>query len=323
MDTKREVLLTHPVHAATVAAMEDEFRLHRLWEAHEPETLIAELAPRLAAIAGGKGCSAAFLDRFPSLRIVANFGVGYDNIDAVHCGRRGIRVTNTPGVLDDEVADTAIGILLCLAKKLVAGDRYVRDGAWLGGPMPLSASLGGKTLGLVGLGRIGGRIAELAVAHRMRVVYHARTPKDVPYRHYPDLVAMARDVDALMVIVPGGEGTRNLVDRRVMEALGPAGLLVNVARGSVVDEAALIDLLRSGALGGAGLDVFADEPNVPRALIDLGDKVVLEPHVGSATEETRTAMGRLMMDNLHAFFAGAPLLSEVRETAGARWNPGA
>jgi lactate dehydrogenase-like 2-hydroxyacid dehydrogenase len=311
-----QVLLTHPVHAATVAAMEKEFAVRRLWEAKDPEALIAELAPTLRAIAGGKGCGAAFLGRFPALGIVANFGVGYDNIDAAYCAGRGIRVTNTPGVLDDEVADTAIGILLCLARKLVEGDRFVREGRWLRGSMPLTTSLAGKTMGLVGLGRIGSRIAELAVAHRMKVVYHTRRAKDAPYRHYADLVTMAKEVDVLMVIVPGGEATRHLVDRKVMEALGSEGLLVNVSRGSVVDEKAMIELLQDGRLGGAALDVFEDEPRVPQALIDSGDKVVLQPHVGSATEETRTTMGRLMMDNLHAFFSGKPLLSEVPETAG-------
>jgi lactate dehydrogenase-like 2-hydroxyacid dehydrogenase len=315
MDKKYEVLLTHPVHAGTQATMEFEFQVYRLWEARSPDALIAELAPRLTAIAGGKGCGASFLDRFPELGIVANFGVGYDNIDAVYCAKRGIRVTNTPGVLDDEVADTAIGILLCLARKFVLGDRFVREGRWLYGPMPLTASLAGKTMGLVGLGRIGSRIAELAVAHRMKVVYHTRRPKDAPYAYYADLLRMAREVDVLMLIVPGGEGTKDLVDRRVMEALGKDGLLVNVSRGSVVDEEAMIELLQNGSLGGAGLDVFADEPRVPQALIDLSEKVVLQPHVGSATEETRTAMGRLMMDNLHAFFTGKSLLSEVPETA--------
>ena len=316
MSEKPEVLLTRAVYAGTIETLEREFTLHKLWAAPDPEKMIADLAPRLRAIAGGAGCNAELLSKFPKLGLVANFGVGYDTIDVEYCAKHGIRATNSPDVLNDEVADTAIGLLLCTARKLLVGDRFVRDGKWLKGPMPLTTTITGKTMGIVGLGRIGEAIAERAIAHKMKVVYHNRSKKDVAYTYYPKLVDMARDVDVLMVIIPGGAETSKLISREVMEALGPDGILINVARGTVVDEEAMVELLKSGKLGAAGLDVFEKEPQVPQGLIELTDNVVLQPHVGSATHYTRTAMGQLMVDNIKAFFAGKPLLTEVPETKG-------
>lgn len=316
MSDKPDVLLTRAVYAGTVKTMEEEFNLHKLWLAPDPDKMIAELAPSLRAIAGGYGCNAEFLAKFPKLEIVANFGVGYDTIDVQYCKQHGIRVTNSPDVLNDEVADTAMGLLLCTARQLVVGDRFVREGKWLKGPMPLTTNITGKTMGIVGLGRIGQAIADRAIAHKMKIVYHNRSKKDVPYTYYPDLVEMARDVDVLMVIIPGGAETSKLISREVMEALGPTGILINVARGTVVDEPALVELLKSGKLGAAGLDVFEKEPQVPQALIEMTENVVLQPHVGSATHATRTAMGQLMIDNIKAHFAGKPLLTEVPETKG-------
>jgi len=316
-EDKPEVLLVNRLYAGTIETLEREFTLHKLYAAQDPQALVDELAPRLRAIAGGKGCDADFLRQFPKLRIVANFGVGYDTVDTAYCAENGIAVTNTPDVLTDEVADTAIALTLMTAKQFAKGDRYVRAGEWArSGAMPLSRTVVGKHMGILGLGRIGQAIAERAEAHKMRVSYHGRTRKDVPYPYHDDLVTMARAVDVLMVVTPGGAETRHLVDREVLEALGPDGMLVNIARGSVVDEAALIDCLERGALGMAGLDVFEDEPRVPEALKQMTEWVVLLPHLGSATHQTRGAMGQLMVDNLKAFFAGQPLPSEVSETRG-------
>ena len=316
MSNKPDVLLTRAVYAGTVKTMEEEFNLHKLWLAPDPDKMIADLAPSLRVIAGGYGCNAEFLAKFPKLELVANFGVGYDTIDVQYCKQNGIRATNSPDVLNDEVADTAMGLLLCTARQLVVGDRFVREGKWLKGAMPLTTNITGKTMGIVGLGRIGQAIADRATAFKMNIVYHNRSKKDVPYTYYPDLVEMARDVDVLMVIIPGGAETSKLISREVMEALGPTGILINVARGTVVDEPAMVELLKSGKLGAAGLDVFEKEPQVPQALIEMTENVVLQPHVGSATHATRTAMGQLMIDNIKAHFAGKPLLTEVPETKG-------
>jgi lactate dehydrogenase-like 2-hydroxyacid dehydrogenase len=244
-------------------------------------------------------------------------GVGYDGVDVAAAKARGVKVTHTPDVLNDEVADTAIGLMLCAARQLPAADRYVRSGKWLEGPMPLARKMSGARLGIVGMGRIGKTIAGRALAFGMSIAYTARSAKaDVPYRYEPDIVALARESDFLVVITPGGAGTRKLVNAEVLAALGNKGILVNVARGSVVDEAALVAALVSGTLGGAALDVFEDEPRVPQALIDL-PHVVLAPHIGSATRETRQAMADLAMNNLRAHFAGKPVLTMVPELRGA------
>ncbi|KZD05999.1 2-hydroxyacid dehydrogenase [Oceanibaculum pacificum] len=316
MSNKPDVLLTRAVYPGTVETLEREFTLHKLWTAPDQDKMIADLAPTLRVIAGGYGCNATLLSKFPKLGLVANFGVGYDTIDVDYCAKHGIHATNSPDVLNDEVADTAMGLLLCTARKLVVGDRYVREGKWLKGAMPLTTNITGKTMGIVGLGRIGEAVASRAIAHKMNVVYHNRSKKDVPYKYYPSLVEMARDVDVLMVIIPGGAETAKLISREVLEALGPSGILINVARGTVVDEPAMVELLKSGKLGAAGLDVFEKEPEVPQGLIELTENVVLQPHVGSATHATRTAMGQLMIDNIKAFLAGQPLLTEVPETKG-------
>ena len=222
-------------------------------------------------------------------------------------------MTHTPGVLDDEVADLAFALMLALSRRLLAADRHVREGLWPQGPMPLARKMSGARLGIVGLGRIGQAIARRGEAFGMRIAYTARSAKaEQPYRYYPSAEALAAEVDFLVVITPGGAGTKHLIDARVLSALGKHGYLINVARGSVVDEPALIEALRSGIIAGAGLDVFADEPNVPAALIGL-DNVVLTPHVGSATWQTRQAMADLAFANLQAHFAGQPLLSPVPE----------
>jgi len=239
------------------------------------------------------------------------FGVGYDGVDVAAARERGIAVTHTPNVLNDEVADLAMALVLAVSRRLVEADRYVRTGAWAKGPMPLARKVSGARMGIVGLGRIGNAIARRAEAFGMSIAYTARAEKaDAPYPYFATAEALAREVDFLVVITPGGAATRKLIDAKVLAALGKKGYLVNVARGSVVDEPALVEALRAGTIAGAGLDVFENEPNVPAELLAL-DNVVLTPHVGSATWQTRQAMADLSFGNLQAHFAGKPLLSPV------------
>ena len=276
---------------------------------------IAAMAPNVRAIAasGESKVPGALIAQCPKLEIISVMGVGYDGVDVAAAKARGVMVTHTPDVLNDEVADTAIGLMLCAARQLPAADRYVRAGQWLNGPMPLARKMSGARLGLVGMGRIGKSIAQRALAFGMAIAYTARSAKaELPYRFLPSAEALAAEVDFLVVITPGGAGTKHLVNAAVLKALGKKGVLVNVARGSVVDEAALIAALQAGELGGAALDVFENEPRVPQALIDL-PQVVLAPHIGSATLETRQAMAGLALDNLRLHFAGQPVKTPVPE----------
>jgi lactate dehydrogenase-like 2-hydroxyacid dehydrogenase len=311
-----DVLMTGPMMPMIVEQLDAAFTLHRLWEAPDPDAVIAMLAPRIRAVAAapGRPCGAALLSRLPKTEIVTSFGVGYDHIDATWCGENGIAVTNTPDVLNEEVADTALGLLLMTVRQLPQSERYLRAGKWLTAPFPLSQSLQDRKAGIVGLGRIGKAIARRLEAFNMPVSYYGRTQQaDVAYPYYSDLVALARDVDVLILILPGGAATKNLVDKSVLDALGPNGILINVARGTVVDEAALIEALQSGTILSAGLDVFAEEPKVPQALIDM-DHVVLLPHVGSASHLTRRKMGQLTVDNVLSWAAGKGPLTPVPET---------
>ncbi|MFG1347907.1 2-hydroxyacid dehydrogenase [Xanthobacter autotrophicus DSM 431] len=261
---------------------------------------------------------AALMESLPNLQIVSNFGVGYDTVDAAAAGQRGVVVTNTPDVLNEEVADLTLGLLLATVRQIPQADQFVRSGAWLKGAYPLGPTLRDRTVGILGMGRIGKAIARRLEAFSVPVVYHTRRPQpDVAYRHYPSLVEMARDVDVLVVIVPGGPATRHLVNADVLAALGPNGILVNVARGTVVDEDALLAALEARTILAAGLDVFEEEPNVPPAFFGL-DNVVLLPHVGSATHYTRAAMGQLVVDNILSWFDGKGPLTPVVETPWPR-----
>ena len=293
-------------------------RLHRAFAASDKEAFIEKIAPTvraIAAVAGHGPVDSALMSRFPKLEIVSSFGVGYDHIDAKWAGQHGIVVTNTPDVLNEEVADTALGLLLCTVRHLPQAERYLRAGNWpKHGDYQLTPSLRDRTAGIVGMGRIGKAIARRLDAMKVPVVYHARRPAaDVPYKHYPNLVEMARDADLLIVITPGGAATRHLVNAEVLQALGPNGILINVARGSVVDEEALIRALKDKTILAAGLDVFANEPKVPQDLIDM-DNVVLLPHVGSASHATRRAMDELVANNIVSWFAGKGPLTPVPET---------
>src|SRR4249920_309604 len=260
-----------------------------------------------------------FLEQFPNLEQVSSFGVGYDHIDAKWAGEHGIIVTNTPEVLNEEVADTALGLLLCTVRELPQSERYLRAGKWKDGHYPLTkATLRDRTVGMVGMGRIGKAIARRLEAFGVPVVYHSRSQQpDVKYKYYAKLIDMARDVDTLMVIVPGGASTKNMINTDVLKALGPRGVLINMARGSVVDEPALIEALRNRTIYSAGLDVFANEPHVPKELIDL-DHIVLFPHLGSSTEATRAAMDQLVVDNILAWATGKAPLTPVPETPWPR-----
>ena len=276
---------------------------------------LAQVAPRLRGMAGSgdSKVTAELIAQLPALEIISIMGVGYDGVDVAAAKARGVMVSHTPDVLNDDVADLAIGLMLSAARQLPAADRFVRSGQWLQGNMPLARKMSGARLGLVGMGRIGQAIAKRALAFGMSVAYTARSAKPaLPFAFAPSAAALAAQVDFLVVITPGGEGTRKLIDAQVLRALGPKGILINVARGSVVDEQALIEALESGTIAGAGLDVFEDEPRVPERLLAL-QKVVLAPHIGSATAATRQAMADLAFNNLAEHFAGRPVLTPVPE----------
>jgi lactate dehydrogenase-like 2-hydroxyacid dehydrogenase len=293
------------------------FRVHHLASAPDPAALLADVGPRVRGLVRGGHASIdrALIERLPALEIIASFGVGYDGVDTTAAAERGVVVTNTPDVLTEEVADTSLGLLLMTVRELSAAERHLRAGHWAtSGPYPLSPSLRDRTVGIVGLGRIGMAIARRLDAMKVPVVYHSRRAvAGVPYRYYEDLRAMASDVDVLLVIVPGGAGTRHLIDRPVLEALGANGILISVGRGSTVDEAALIDALRNRTILSAGLDVFEKEPHVPAELIALPNAVLL-PHLGSASVFTRNAMGQLVVDNLRSWFEEGKPLTPVAET---------
>jgi hydroxypyruvate reductase len=312
--------VTEPVDILTAAklwppmmeALHGAFRVHDRLHQSDPAALAA-VAPRIRAIAasGESKVPRELIASLPALEIISVFGVGYDGIDVAAARERGIAVTNTPDVLNDEVADLALALVLAVSRRIPQADRFVREGKWVAGPMPLARKVSGARLGIVGLGRIGKAIATRAEAFGMQIAYTARSEKPgAGYASHPSAEALAANVDFLVVITPGGAATRKLIDAKVLRALGKDGYLINVARGSVVDEAALVEALVDGTIAGAGLDVFENEPNVPAPLLAL-DNVVLTPHVGSATWQTRRAMKDLAFGNLQAHFAGRPLLSPV------------
>ena len=318
--TKRDLLITSPMMRMIEEQLEQHFTVERLYKAANQEKLLAEFGPRVQAIGATPGLKidAALMQKLPALKIIASFGVGYDAVDAKWAGEHGIVVTNTPDVLNEEVADTTLGLLLATIRQLPQADRYLRAGKWLEKPFPFTATLQDRTVGVVGMGRIGKAIARRLEAFNAPIVYHSRNKAEgVSYKHYPDLKTMARDVDVLIVITPGGAATRHMVNKEVLEALGSNGIVINVARGSVIDEQALIEALRNKTILSAGLDVFEDEPRVPQALIDM-DHIVLLPHVGSASVHCRNKMGQLVVDNLVTWASGKPPLTPVPETP---WPP--
>ncbi|MGC4937436.1 2-hydroxyacid dehydrogenase [Kribbella sp. DT2] len=309
------VLMPGPMNRSVPDGLADDFEVIRLWEAEDPAAVLEERGKDVVAVAnGGTTIDGEFLDRLPNLQIVASFGVGYDKIDAGAAAERGVVVTNTPGVLDAEVADTAMGLLLMTARELSSAERYLRDGRWTERPYPLApATLSGRKMGILGLGRIGEAIAHRAAAFGISVAYHNRHRKDVAYDYYPTLVELAAASDILMIVIPGGAETEHLVNAEVLAALGSDGILINVARGTVVDEAALVDALKSRTILSAGLDVFEHEPEIHPGLLEV-DNAVLLPHVGSGTVPTRDAMGGLVVKNLVSWFNHGVPVTPVRES---------
>lgn len=304
-----EVLIPAPMLASVIEGLERRFVVHCLWKARgreKTDDFLRTIAPRVRGLAVSTlagPVDKAWIDRLPALEIIANFGVGYDNIDVEAAAARGIVVTNTPGVLDEEVADLALGLLLATLRRIPQADRYVRDGLWPAAAFPLSPTLRGRRVGIVGLGAIGKAVARRLEAFGVPIAYHGRSRQiGAPYEYYGTLAALAAASDVLIATVPGGQATKHLIDAEILEALGPDGVLINVARGSVVDERALVAALHAGRILSAGLDVFEEEPHVSETLRAMSN-VVLLPHIGSASQHTRAAMGQLVVDNLTSWFA--------------------
>ena len=320
---KREVLLIGPLKPVVVKGLDAICTVHKVAEAKEQNAFIAAHSHVRAIACSDTACKIPgdLMARFPNLQLVSSFGVGYDHMDVKWAAAHNVILTNTPGVLTEEVADTALGLLLCTVREFPQAERYLRAGKWLERNYPLTkATLRNRTVGMVGMGAIGQAIARRLAAFGVPVVYHTRKPRrDVSYLHCPSLIEMARAVDILMVIVPGGASTQNLINAEVLEALGPDGILINMARGSVVDEPALIKALKDKRIMAAGLDVYVKEPEVPKELIEM-ENVVLFPHLGSASVHTREKMDQLVADNILAWAAGKPPLTPVPETPWRSWN---
>jgi len=311
---KEDILLTTSFMGRHQAQLDESFNVLRLYKAEDRAKFLKDAAHvRGAATGGSFKFGRDLIDALPQLKVICSMSVGVDAIDVAHAKSRGIVVTNTPDVLTEEVADTGLMLMLSLAKQAGYGERHVRSGRWAKeGPAPLAMGLRDKTLGVLGLGRIGEAIAKRAAVIGMNVIYHNRRPKgSVPYTYYANLVDLAKACDVLMIVTPGGNDTFHLVEEKVLRALGPDGYVVNVARGSVIDEKALIRALEEKWIAGAGLDVFENEPAVPEALLKMEQNVVLYPHIGSATVETRNAMGDLTVANLRSFLAGKGPLTPV------------
>ncbi|KAG0535803.1 hypothetical protein BDA96_03G009800 [Sorghum bicolor] len=309
------VLLLHPVNAYLEQELDRRCRLYRFWESPREEFLRAHAGAVRAVVGNANyGADAALIDALPALEIVASFSVGIDRVDLAKCRERGIRVTNTPDVLTDDVADLAVGLAIAVLRRIPQADRYVRAGLWKSrGDYTLTTRFSGKRVGIIGLGRIGQAVARRVEAFDCPVSYYQRTEQASVYpnyTYYPSVVELASNSDVLVVACPLNASTRHIVSREVMEALGPKGVLINIGRGPHVDEPEMVAALADGRLGGAGLDVFEDEPNVPEALLAM-DNVVLVPHVGSGTYETRKAMADLVLGNLEAHVLSKPLLTPV------------
>ncbi len=293
-------------------ALESHFSIIRLWKEKDPEATLQKYKNEITGVVSTweTPVSERLIAALPNLEIISQCAVGIDNIDLKAAKARRIIVTNTPGVLTDDTADIALALILATARRIVEADMYVRVGKWLNGDMPLGTSVSGKTAGIIGMGRIGRAIAKRCEAFNMKIIYNGPHKKDVPYEYYKDLKVMAAASDFLVVACSGGAPTQNLVDYKVLESLGPKGIVINIARGSVINEGDLLIALSNKIVGGAGLDVHAKEPHVPEALFSM-DNVVLLPHIGSATHETRGKMSQLVVDNLLAHFSGQPLKTPV------------
>lgn len=312
--TQGDVLVWGPMHASLMQQLERDFTLHKRWEISDLDAWATThgAAVRAVVTSGVYGADNALLDRLPNVEVITSFGVGYDAVDTAYLAKRGIQLSNTPDVLNNSVAETAMALMLAVTRRISEAERFVRAGKWLTAKFPLGNDLAGKTCGIVGLGKIGKTIAKRAAAFEMNIAYFRRNEAyaDVPYTHYGDLLELAKASDYLIVIVPGGDSTKQMINASVLRALGSKSYLINVARGSVVDENALVEALAAGEIAGAALDVFEDEPNVPAALLEM-DNVVLTPHIGSGTHETRQAMADLVFANLSGYFNDGTLITGV------------
>lgn len=311
---KPDILLFEPLVSEIEDALDRAYYVHRAFDAEARVEAVSRLSDQIRGIVtgGGTGVERSLIERLPALEIIAISGIGTDAVDLALSRSRGIRITTTPDLLTEDVADMAIGLLLSTARKLCVGDRHVRSGAWLRGEsLPLARKVSGKKIGILGMGRVGRAIAQRASGFGMQIAYtDLYAMADLPYVFMSDLSGLAQWCEFLVIAAAGGVHSRSLVDASILEAIGPDGILINVARGAIVDETALIDALIHGRLGGAGLDVFVDEPRVPEQLLTL-DSLVLQPHRASATLETRAAMGHLLLANLTAHFEGQPLLTAI------------
>ncbi len=312
---KNQILLMGPLLESVMELLEASYIVHRYYDADGPEQLLNEIADKVSAVVtdGGRGVEAAVLEKLPKVRIVSVYGVGVDAVDLAYCRKAGIAVTNTPDVLSGDVADLAIGLMLAISRNMIQADSYTREGRWQQqGAMALQHRMFGKSAGILGMGSIGVQIAQRLAGFDMDVAYCNRNKRsDVSNRYYASPIEMAGEVDFLIIAAAASASTEKIINADILQALGPNGYLVNVSRGSLIDEGALISALESGTIKGAALDVFADEPNVPDALCKLTN-VVLQPHQASATHETRKAMGMLVVDNLSRFFDDRPLVTEYQ-----------
>lgn len=315
MTNRHKLLIVNNFHPDTVARLDTLYDTVHFWETADADK--PALLESLNGVCHAAASASWFCDdriyQLASLQMLACFGVGVDAINFRETNAKQIKVTNTPDVLNDAVADLAIALILATARNMINADRFVRAKQWPNGPFPFGQSLADKTLGIIGLGRIGEAIVERALPFKLKIAYHNRTPKPVPHTYYPSINALAANSDYLLNMLPGGAGTAKIIDRDVFKHLGADGVFINVGRGTSVDEQALIEALASGQIAGAGLDVYANEPNVPEALLKL-DNVVLMPHIGSGTVQTRREMGNVVMRNLEAWFSNKPLLTQVHNT---------
>jgi hydroxypyruvate reductase len=311
-----DIIVTAPLPPFLYEPLKADYRCHDYAQAADKAGFLAAHGAAIRGLVQGGGTVTppTLLDALPALEIISVFGVGYDGVPVDYCRKRGLKVTNTPDVLTDDVADVAVALIMMTGRGFVRLNRFVQAGEWLKRGPELTTKLGGRTVGILGLGRIGKAIAARVTAMGMNVAYTGRKPQDVPYRFIPTLEGLAAAVDFLVVACPGGAETKNIVGEKVLAALGKKGTIINIARGSIIDEPALVAALQAGTIKAAGLDVFAHEPDIPQPLLTM-DNVVLLPHVGSATRETRQAMGDLCKANLDAWFAGKPLLTLIPELA--------
>ena len=311
--TRIPIVIYGPLSHYLEEQLNARFLVHEVAADADPDALPEAVREARALVSfGSVGASAAIMDALPKLEMIGLFSVGYDKVDIAHARAKGISVSNTPDVLTEDVADLAVGLLYATVRNIAANDRMVRSGSWArGGMVPLSGSVTGRRIGILGLGRIGRAIARRLEPVASEIVYHNRKPvADATYRYVANPIAFARESEVIVVATSGGPEARGLVDAAMLDALGPQGVLINISRGSVIDEEALVAALAEGRIGGAGLDVFAQEPHVPEALLAM-DHVVLQPHQGSATVNTRKAMADLVLANLDAWAAGKPLVTPV------------